>query len=60
MYGWSVMHCLPVGLSEEHSVATGTVMRTDTLRRYAREAGFSEVEVLPIDNFFFRIYRLHQ
>ena len=62
MYGWSVMHCLPVGLSEDHdhSAATGTVMRTKTLRQYAREAGFREVEVLPIDNFFFRIYRLHQ
>ncbi len=60
MYGWSVMHCLPVGLDGKHSAATGTVMRTETLREYAREAGFSEVEVLPIDNFFFRIYRLHQ
>lgn len=60
MYGWSVLHCLPVGLADEHSAGTGTVMRTDTLRRYAQEAGFHEVEVLPIDNFFFRIYRLHQ
>jgi 2-polyprenyl-3-methyl-5-hydroxy-6-metoxy-1,4-benzoquinol methylase len=58
MYGWSVLHCLPVGMSEQPSAATGTVMRTDTLRRYAHEAGFSDVEVLPIDNFFFRFYRL--
>jgi hypothetical protein len=35
-------------------------MRTETLRRYAQEAGFRELEVLPIDNFFFRVYRLHQ
>ena len=59
MYGWSVLHCLPVGMADHHSVGTGTVMRTSTLEQYAREAGFQEVEVLPIDNFFFRFYRLH-
>ncbi len=60
MYGWSVLHCLPVGMADHPSAATGTVMRTDTLRRYAQEAGFRDVEILPIDNFFFRIYRLWQ
>ncbi len=60
MYGWSVLHCLPVGLADEHSVGTGTVMRRSTLEGYAREAGFSAVEVLPIENFFFRVYRLHK
>ncbi|GAB4577736.1 MAG: class I SAM-dependent methyltransferase [Anaerolineales bacterium] len=60
MYGWSVLHCLPVGMADQPSVGTGTVMRIETLRGYAREAGFREVEVLPIDNFFFRVYRLHQ
>ena len=61
MYGWSVLHCLPVGLAEHQpSAATGTVMRPDTVRQYATEAGFSTVEILPIDNFFFRVYRLHQ
>lgn len=58
MYGWSVLHCLPAGMAEQPSAATGTVMRADTLRRYALEAGFSDIEVLPIDNFFFRFYRL--
>jgi len=59
MYGWSVLHCLPVGIAEHQpSAATGTVMRLDTLRAYAREAGFREVEVLPLDNFFFNFYRL--
>ncbi len=58
MYGWSVLHCLPVGMADQPSAATGTVMRPDTLRRYAREAGFRDVEILPIDNFFFRFYRL--
>ena len=60
MYGWSVLHCLPVGMADQPSAATGTVMRTDTLRTYALEAGFRDVEVLPIENFFFRFYRLHQ
>lgn len=59
MYGWSVLHCLPAGMADQPSAATGTVMRTDTLRAYARAAGFRDVEVLPIDNFFFRFYRLH-
>jgi len=33
-------------------------MRADTLRQYASEAGFRNVEVLPIEHFFFRFYRL--
>jgi SAM-dependent methyltransferase len=58
MYGWSILHCLPVGMADQPSAETGTVMRTSTLRLYAQEAGFRDVEVLPIDNFFFRFYRL--
>jgi len=59
MYGFSVVHCLPVGRADaEDSAATGTAMRPDTLRAYARDAGFSGVEVLPIDNDFWRFYRL--
>lgn len=58
MYGWSILHCLPVGMVDPPAVGTGTVMRTDTLKNYAREAGFKNVEVLPIENFFFRFYRL--
>ena len=42
MYGFSVLHCLPVGMADQPSDGTGTVMRPDTLRRYAREAGFAE------------------
>jgi hypothetical protein len=33
-------------------------MRVDTVRSYALEAGFADVEVLPIDNDFWRFYRL--
>ena len=58
MYGWSILHCLPVGMTEEDSAGTGTVMRADTLRKYASQAGFRNVEVLPIEHFFFRFYRI--
>jgi 2-polyprenyl-3-methyl-5-hydroxy-6-metoxy-1,4-benzoquinol methylase len=58
LYGFSILHCLPAGMTEQPSAATGTVMRADTLQRYAREAGFQRVEVLPIEHFFFRFYRL--
>jgi SAM-dependent methyltransferase len=58
MYGWSITTCLPDGRSREPSVGTGTVMRPDTLRSYAADAGFATVEVLPIENDFFRFYQL--
>jgi predicted O-methyltransferase YrrM len=58
MYGWSVLHCLPVGRSAAPAVGTGTVMRPGTLREYAREAGFERVEVLPVEHLFLRLYRL--
>lgn len=58
MYGWSITCCLPDGLAHTPSVGTGTVMRPDTLRRYAREAGYADIEILPIDDAFFRFYRL--
>jgi 2-polyprenyl-3-methyl-5-hydroxy-6-metoxy-1,4-benzoquinol methylase len=59
MYGFSVLCCLPTGLAEQPSAGTGTVMRPATLRRYALEAGFDDVEILPIANDLFRFYRLH-
>lgn len=59
MYGYSLTICLPDGMSHTPSAATGTVMRPATLRRYALDAGFTEVEVLPIEDFgFFRFYLL--
>jgi 2-polyprenyl-3-methyl-5-hydroxy-6-metoxy-1,4-benzoquinol methylase len=58
MYGWSVTHCLPTQLVEEPSAATGTVMRAETLQRYATAAGYRHVAVLPVPNDLFRLYRL--
>jgi hypothetical protein len=34
-------------------------MRQQTLRRYAREAGYADAEILPIENDLWRFYRLH-
>jgi hypothetical protein len=58
MYGFSALHCLPVGMTEPDSVQTGTVMRPGTVRRFADEAGFSAFTVLPIEHDFWRFYRL--
>ncbi|MDQ3648608.1 MAG: hypothetical protein M3433_08530 [Actinomycetota bacterium] len=55
--GFSVLHCLPVGIVGEGAAGTGTVMRAETARRYAEEAGFRAFEVLPIENDFYRFYR---
>ncbi|MFN8584434.1 MAG: methyltransferase domain-containing protein [Dehalococcoidia bacterium] len=60
MYGYSILICLPDSMSHTPNAATGTVMRPSTLRTYALEAGFTEVETLPIENDFFRFYRLHR
>ncbi|MGU3433173.1 methyltransferase domain-containing protein [Actinomycetes bacterium M1A6_2h] len=58
LYGYSILCCLPDGMSHENTVATGTVMRASTLDAYARSAGFDGAAVLPIDHDFFRFYRL--
>ena len=48
----------PDGRSTTPSVATGTVMRPATLERYAREAGFAGIEILPVELDLLRFYRL--
>jgi 2-polyprenyl-3-methyl-5-hydroxy-6-metoxy-1,4-benzoquinol methylase len=58
MYGWSITHCLPASRAEQPSAAIGTVIREDTVRALASEAGFSRCEVLPVDGGFFRLYQL--
>jgi SAM-dependent methyltransferase len=58
LYGFSLFFCLPTGMSETPSAATGTVMRPDLMRRYAREAGFADAVVLDIEHDSFRFYRL--
>lgn len=57
LYAFSILHCLPAGRAAEASAATGTVMRPDVFGRYARLAGFADVETLPIEHPMFRFYR---
>jgi hypothetical protein len=45
-------------MAEQPSAGTGTVMRAETLRTYARDAGFADIDVLPIEHDLFRFYRL--
>lgn len=58
MYGWSVLHCLPASRAEDPSAALGTVLRRPVVHELATEAGFTSVTELPIENDFFRFYRL--
>ncbi len=57
-YGFSVLHCLPVGMVGEGAAGTGTVMRPETVRAYAEQAGYAGFDVLPIENDLWRFYRL--
>lgn len=59
-YASSVLHCLPVGLSEDDSAGTGAVMRPATLRAYAAEAGFSDVRDGEIEHDLLRCYVLRR
>ena len=54
----SVLWCLPQGRVEPDSEAVGTVMRPGRFRGIASKAGWSGVEILPIDHPFWRFYRL--
>lgn len=56
-YAVSVLHCLPIGMSETPTAATGTVMRPATVRAYAGEAGLA-TEVIDVGHLFYRLYRL--
>jgi hypothetical protein len=57
-YGWSVISCLPAVMGDPRTAATGAVLRPGTLRGFARQAGFRNVEVLPLDAQTWRLYRL--
>jgi hypothetical protein len=59
-YDYSMVCCLPDGMSHGESVGTGTVMRTSTLNGYARSAGFDAATALAIEHDFFRFYGLQR
>lgn len=56
-YTFSTLHCLAVSM-QDGGVGTGTVIRPDTMRRYAADAGFSTVDVLDVEHPQFLLYRL--
>ncbi|HEY2803220.1 MAG TPA: class I SAM-dependent methyltransferase [Actinomycetota bacterium] len=58
-YTYSVLCCLISAQVDDPTAATGTVMRRSTFEGYAKDAGFSSVEVLPIEHDFLRFYRLN-
>ena len=57
-YNFSVLLCLPQSMEYPNSQATGAAMTPSTFRRYAKEAGFSKVDILPIEHFMWQFYRL--
>jgi 2-polyprenyl-3-methyl-5-hydroxy-6-metoxy-1,4-benzoquinol methylase len=56
-YSFSTLHCLAVSM-QNGGVGTGTVIRPDTMRRYATEAGFTTIETLDVEHPQFVLYRL--
>ena len=58
LYGFSLTCCLPDGMSGTPTTATGTVMRPETLEKYAKQAGYTSVAALPIPHDTFRFYEL--
>ncbi len=54
MYGYSLPCCLTDSLAHQPFADTGTVMRPDTLREHGLLAGFSRVDVLDVQNDFYR------
>lgn len=56
-YSFSTLHCLAVSM-QNGGAGTGTVIRPDTMRHYATEAGFTTVETLDVEHPQFVLYRL--
>ena len=56
-YSFSTLHCLAVSM-QDGGAGTGTVFRPETMRRYASEAGFANVETLDVEHPQFVLYRL--
>lgn len=58
LYGFSVLHCLPVSMSEAPAAGAGTAVRPDAIRAYARDAGFTGVEIVRVDDPQTTLYRM--
>lgn len=58
-YGASIVLCLPSSMSGEQGVGTGAVMRSSTLERYAKQAGFKAIKTLDLEHPTLQFYELH-
>jgi hypothetical protein len=61
MYGFSLLFCVPHGMSYPNGAGTGCVMRPAVLRDYGQRAGLGTFEILSLDDVgprFWRFYRL--
>jgi 2-polyprenyl-3-methyl-5-hydroxy-6-metoxy-1,4-benzoquinol methylase len=58
LYNFSVLHCLPQAMAFPNAAGTGAVIKSSTVSKYADEAGFKSIAILPIENPQFRFYRL--
>jgi 2-polyprenyl-3-methyl-5-hydroxy-6-metoxy-1,4-benzoquinol methylase len=54
----SVIWCTPQGRVAENSEVIGAVMRAGKLREVATAAGFSTIDIVPIEHPFWKFYRL--
>jgi 2-polyprenyl-3-methyl-5-hydroxy-6-metoxy-1,4-benzoquinol methylase len=57
-YNFSVLLCLPQSLIYPNSKGTGAAMTPSTFERYVKEAGYSKIEILPIEHTMWRFYHL--
>lgn len=59
LHGLSLLICLPDSMSTPGSAATGTMLRPGAMRGYAAQAGYTRVDILPIEHDLWRFYHLH-
>jgi 2-polyprenyl-3-methyl-5-hydroxy-6-metoxy-1,4-benzoquinol methylase len=57
-YNFSVLLCLPQSLNYSNSKATGAAMTPSIFLQYAKEAGFSKIDKLPIEHLLWDFYRI--
>jgi hypothetical protein len=54
----SAIWCLPQGRIGRDPEPVGALIRTDTMRELAYRAGYSKIDIVPIEHPFWRFYRL--
>jgi len=57
-YNFSLLLCLPQSLNYPNSKATGAAMTPSIFLQYAKDAGLSKIDKLPIEHLLWDFYRL--